>query len=110
MPGRASSCARERSRGRALTGLTAAIAAGEVELDAGADRDRSRAQLLARPGIGPWTADYLVMRALGDPDVFLSTDLGVRHALGALGRPDPDHPRWAPWRSYATLHLWSMLT
>ena len=77
-----------RSCGRALTGLAAAVAADEVDLDPGADRARSRAQLLARPGIGPWTADYLVMRALGDPDVFLSTDLGVRHALAAW----PDGP------------------
>ena len=77
-----------RARGRALIGLAAAIAAGEVELDPGADRDRSRAPAAAPdPGIGPWTADYLAMRALGDPDVFLATDLGVRHALAALGRP-----------------------
>ena len=99
-----------RSRGRALTGLAAAIAAGEVELDPAPTATGPVRSCWPDPGIGPWTADYLVMRALGDPDVFLSTDLGVRHALAALGRPDPDHPRWAPWRSYATLHLWSTLT
>ena len=63
-------------------------------LDRGADRDEARASLLALPGIGPWTADYISMRALGDPDVFLPTDIGVRNALTALGRP-PDDARHA---------------
>jgi AraC family transcriptional regulator of adaptative response / DNA-3-methyladenine glycosylase II len=68
--------------------------------------------LLALPGIGPWTAGYVAMRALGDPDVFLVEDLGVRHALRRLGAADdPSAARalaeaWAPWRSYATQHLW----
>jgi AraC family transcriptional regulator of adaptative response / DNA-3-methyladenine glycosylase II len=104
-----------RSRGRALARLAAAIDSGEVDLDTGADRDRARAGLLAVEGIGPWTADYVAMRALGDPDVFLAGDLGARHALGALGLPADVRAaaahasRWAPWRSYATLHLWSSL-
>jgi AraC family transcriptional regulator of adaptative response / DNA-3-methyladenine glycosylase II len=104
-----------RARGRAVASLAAAIASGEIDLDPGADRDRARAHLLAQPGIGPWTADYLTMRALGDPDVFLAHDLGVRHALDALGRPGDARTaaahadRWAPWRSYATLHLWASL-
>ena len=64
-----------------------------------------RAALLALPGIGPWTADYVAMRALGHPDVFLPTDIGVRNALAGLGH-DPaaviaDSERWRPWRSYA---------
>jgi AraC family transcriptional regulator of adaptative response / DNA-3-methyladenine glycosylase II len=67
---------------------------------------------MALPGIGPWTAGYVAMRALGDPDVFLAEDLGVRHALRRLGGPDdPRRARalaaaWAPWRSYATQQLW----
>ena len=87
----------------------------EVELETGADRPQARAALLALPGIGPWTADYLTMRALGDPDVFLAGDLGVHHALAALGLPTQRREaaaraaHWAPWRSYATLHLWSSL-
>ncbi len=103
-----------RARGRALTGLCAALAAGEIALDRGADRDDVRHHLLALPGIGPWTADYVALRALGDPDVFLPTDLGIRDALRAAGR---DHTtaaeqaeRWRPWRSYAQLHLWHSLT
>ena len=54
-------------------------------LDAGADRDEVRAGLLDVPGIGPWTADYVLMRGLGDPDVFLPTDLGVKVGLDVVG-------------------------
>ena len=69
--------------------------------------------LLALPGIGPWTADYVAMRALAHPDVFLPTDVGVRTALTRLGA-DPAEAivgsdRWRPWRSYALLHLWQTL-
>ena len=72
-----------------------------------------RARLLALPGIGPWTADYVAMRALGDPDVFLPTDIGVRRALTARG-DDPSLAArqaegWRPWRSYGLMHLWSTL-
>ena len=77
-----------RARGRALVGLAAALAAGDVALDRGADRDDVRRALVELPGIGPWTADYVAMRALGHPDVFLPTDLGVRNALAGLGH-DP---------------------
>ena len=101
-----------RARARALVGLCRALAEGELRLDPGADRAEARRRLLALPGIGPWTAGYVAMRALGDPDVFLVEDLGVRHALSRLG--GPDDPRaaralaaaWAPWRSYASQHLW----
>ncbi len=78
-----------RSRGRALVRLALAVAQGEVVLDRGADRADIRSALLALPGIGPWTADYISMRALGDPDVFLGTDLGARQGLAQLGI-DPD--------------------
>jgi len=96
-----------RSRGRTLVTLAAAVAAGDLTLDPGVDRPAERARLLALPGIGPWTADYIAMRALGDPDVLLDTDLGVRRSAAALGIDLTDHrPEWAPWRSYATHHLW----
>ena len=97
-----------RARGRALVGLATALAEGRVVLDRGADRDDARGALLALPGIGPWTADYVAMRALGHPDVFLPTDLAVRRVLQGLGG-DPDPERWRPWRSYALLHLWNTL-
>ncbi len=100
-----------RARGRALVGLAAAVAEGRVVLDRSADRADVRGALLGLPGIGPWTADYIALRALGDPDVFLPTDLGVRHGLERLGldpREAASHSdRWRPWRSYALLHIWS---
>jgi len=70
-------------------------------LDPTADRDQTRAALLALPGVGPWTVEYVAMRALGDPDAFPGTDLVLaRQAEGA------DPTRWRPWRSYAAMHLW----
>jgi AraC family transcriptional regulator of adaptative response / DNA-3-methyladenine glycosylase II len=104
------------SRGRALTGLATAVAQGDIALDRGADRGEVAAALLALPGIGPWTADYIAMRALGDPDVFMSSDLGVRHAMQHLGLPadpagaDTYAHRWRPWRSYAQMYLWNDLS
>jgi AraC family transcriptional regulator of adaptative response / DNA-3-methyladenine glycosylase II len=102
-----------RARGRALVGLCAALAAGEIPLDHSAERSDVRTRLMALPGIGPWTADYVSMRALGDPDVFLPTDIGVRRALEGLGE-DPARAeelarQWRPWRSYALMHLWATL-
>jgi AraC family transcriptional regulator of adaptative response / DNA-3-methyladenine glycosylase II len=97
-----------RSRGRALVGLAAALADGRVLLDRGPDRHDVRRALLELPGIGPWTADYVAMRALGHPDVFLPTDLAVRRVLADLGG-SPDPATWRPWRSYALMHLWNTL-
>jgi AraC family transcriptional regulator of adaptative response / DNA-3-methyladenine glycosylase II len=105
-----------RARGRALVRLAEAVADGSVVLDRGADRGEVKAALLELPGIGPWTADYIALRSLGDPDVFLATDLGVRQALTRLGvDPDPRAAReraeaWRPWRSYALMHVWSTLS
>ena len=95
--------------------VSGAIATGEVDLGPGARRDAATAGLVALPGIGPWTADYVRMRALGDPDTFLPTDLGVRRALERLGedgRPRAAAARaeaWRPFRSYALQHLWATL-
>jgi AraC family transcriptional regulator, regulatory protein of adaptative response / DNA-3-methyladenine glycosylase II len=102
-----------RSRARALVGLAAALASGAVRLDPGANWDEAEQHLLALPGIGPWTAGYIRMRALSDPDSFLPTDAGVRHGLAALGAAsDPKSAEssaenWRPWRSYALQHLWA---
>jgi AraC family transcriptional regulator of adaptative response / DNA-3-methyladenine glycosylase II len=101
-----------RSRAGALVGLCGAIASGALRLDPAADRGKALATLLALPGIGPWTAGYVAMRALGDHDVFLVEDLGVRHGLGRIGGPTDERDArelaaaWAPWRSYASQYLW----
>ncbi len=100
-----------RARASALVALAAALAGGDLIIDPGADRHDVTAALAALPGIGPWTAAYVRLRALGDPDTFLPTDLGARRALarlGATGAP-PDPERWRPWRSYALHHLWASL-
>jgi AraC family transcriptional regulator of adaptative response / DNA-3-methyladenine glycosylase II len=100
-----------RARGRSLAGVAAAMSGADpLVLDPGADRDEVRGRLLELPGVGPWTADYLRMRAVGDPDVLLDSDLGVRTAAGQLGVDlSGRRPAWAPWRSYATHHLWATL-
>ena len=97
-----------RSRGRTIVELASSVADGRVVLDAGADRRDVAASLMAVPGIGPWTAGYVLMRGLGDPDVFLPTDLGVRAGLACLGIGPERAERWRPWRSYALHHLWSI--
>ena len=103
-----------RTRGAALVTICRALADGDLALDRGPDRDDVRRRLLALPGIGPWTADYIALRALGHPDVFLPTDIGIRRALTALGRAPSAAVElsegWRPWRSYALLHLWQTLT
>lgn len=106
-----------RVRGRALAALATAVAQGALALDRSADREQVRSGLLEIPGVGNWTADYIAMRGLGDPDVFLATDLGVKHAAtrlgvaGGTGTTDiaTASDRWRPWRSYALLHLWTAL-
>jgi AraC family transcriptional regulator, regulatory protein of adaptative response / DNA-3-methyladenine glycosylase II len=104
-----------RARGRTLVAVATAVAAGELVLDRGADRREVRRMLFSLPGVGPWTADYIALRALGDPDVFLPTDLGVRHGLARMGMAPPPsdlsatYESWRPWRSYALMHVWATL-
>ena len=104
-----------RARARAVQALADAIVRGAVDLGAGCDRSAVARALLDLPGIGPWTSSYVAMRALGDPDAFLTTDLGVRRALEQAGRRTAPEAveslahRWRPWRSYAVLHLWRSL-
>jgi AraC family transcriptional regulator of adaptative response / DNA-3-methyladenine glycosylase II len=102
------------NRRRALVALAEALRSGTVTIDPGTDPAELRAALVQLPGIGPWTAEYVAMRALRDPDAFMPSDLGVRRAARALGQPDdPAHlialtEEWRPWRSYAMVHLWAM--
>ncbi len=101
-------------RRRALVALAEAVECGDVVIDPGADPLELRHSLVRLPGIGPWTAEYVAMRALRDPDAFMPTDLGIRRGARAIGLPD-DPARlvahtesWRPWRSYAMAHLWSL--
>jgi len=100
-----------RSRAESLRAAARACADGTLDLAPGADPETAREHLLALPGIGPWTADYVLMRAIAWPDAFPHGDLALRRALAV------DDPRkllarsesWRPWRSYAALHLWTSL-
>lgn len=104
-----------RARRRTLLTLVAGLADGTIALGAGCDWDRARHALLELPGVGPWTAELIAMRGLGDPDAFPAADLGVQLAARRLGLPDQPRAltqrstRWRPWRSYATQHLWTAL-
>lgn len=99
------------ARAAALAALAAALDGG-LDLDPGADRERSRAALAALPGIGPWTVDYVTLRALGDPDVFPAHDLVLRQVLGGVTPAEARRraERWRPWRGYAAQHLWTSRT
>ena len=103
------------ARARALIHACGQLAAGNIVIDAGSDRAQIALQLESLPGIGPWTASYVALRALGDPDVFLPTDIGVRNALRAIGVESTPKAAaqlsesWRPWRSYALHHLWASL-
>ncbi|GAA1945201.1 Ada metal-binding domain-containing protein [Microbacterium deminutum] len=100
------------ARTTALIGVATALADGSLRLGAGDDGTEQRAALLAMPGIGPWTADYVRMRVTGDPDVVLPGDVAVRAGAAAAGIPSDSASltewatRTAPWRSYLTAHLW----
>jgi len=109
-----SAFAMPKARIATIRALAEAINADDVVLDGSVDRDETRAALEAIPGIGPWTANYVAMRALGDPDLFLPSDVAVRRAARSVGLSDKPIPlarhaeRWAPWRSYAVVRLWRM--
>jgi len=97
-----------RQRSRAICSLAQAICTGELDLRPGVDVDKAAERLLAIPGIGDWTVQYILMRAFDYPDAFPAADYGVRSAfpdmkekaLKELSR------NWSPWRSYAVMSLW----
>ncbi|WP_104053415.1 MULTISPECIES: DNA-3-methyladenine glycosylase [unclassified Arthrobacter] len=96
------------ARARTVTALAGAVASG-LEISPEADAGSTRSALLALPGVGPWTADYLAVRVFGDRDAYPADDLVLKRALGvataraaaALSEP------WRPWRAYALFHLWT---
>lgn len=101
------------TRSATLQGLARAIVGGALDLSPGVDGAVTRAAMLSLPGIGPWTADYVAMRGLGDRDAFLPSDLVVRQVLGDLDGPvsvraaEQQSQPWRPWRAYAVAHLWT---
>jgi AraC family transcriptional regulator of adaptative response / DNA-3-methyladenine glycosylase II len=104
-----------RVRGEALRALARLVMEGRLDLGAGADQAATCATLLEIRGVGPWTASYIGMRALGDRDAWLAGDVGLRNALERLGHPGDgaaalrQADAWRPWRSYAVMHLWASL-
>lgn len=102
-----------RSRRTTLTTLVGALADGSLRLGPDIDWDEARGRLGHLPGFGPWTVEVIAMRALGDPDAFLPTDLGVRRAATGLGLPSTPAAltaraaAWRPWRAYAVQYLWA---
>ena len=103
-------------RRQTIRTMARAVADRTLDLDPGADREEMARRLTALPGIGPWTAAYVAMRGMGDPDTFLPTDLAVRRGAATLGLPDDPNTleayaaRWRPWRSYAVIRLWTANT
>lgn len=103
-----------RSRRTTLTTLVGALADGSLRLGTDTDWTKARAELTTLPGFGPWTVEVIAMRALGDPDAFLPTDLGIRRAAAELGLPSTPAAltaraaAWRPWRAYAVQYLWTV--
>ncbi len=98
-------------RAKTLHAMAVAIHSGQLRLDYGCDSLEACNQLQNLPGIGPWTAQYIALRALGDPDAFPASDLGLMKAL-RLDKPsdvEKTAVAWQPWRAYAAIHLWQRL-
>ena len=96
------------ARAKCILALARAFESGGLRLDAGANPQAVMEQLVALPGIGPWTANYIAMRALRWPDAFPTKDIVILKNLGGVTAQEADamSQRWRPWRSYAVLHIW----
>lgn len=98
------------ARAAAIRALARAVHEGRISFDGVVDSDQFLDRLCEIPGIGKWTAQYVAMRALGEPDAFPSSDLGLLRALD-LNSPRELELRaqaWRPWRAYAAVHLWKI--
>jgi AraC family transcriptional regulator of adaptative response / DNA-3-methyladenine glycosylase II len=95
-------------RARSIIAVAQEVASGRLRLEPGAEPGETIARLVALPGIGPWTAQYVAMRALRWPDAFPSQDIALRNRLGGVSARQAEQlsQPWRPWRSYALLHLW----
>jgi AraC family transcriptional regulator of adaptative response / DNA-3-methyladenine glycosylase II len=98
------------ARARTLLAVAGALRAGALDLRRGADADAARDAMLGLPGVGPWTANLVAMRAIGSPDAFPAGDLGVLKALGVRSAREAEAraEAWRPWRAYAAMHLWRL--
>jgi AraC family transcriptional regulator of adaptative response / DNA-3-methyladenine glycosylase II len=101
------------ARARSIIALARAQGSGHLCLDGGAahhNPDESIKRLAELPGIGPWTANYIAMRAMRWPDAFPKEDIAVRNNLGGVSAKEAEalSQAWRPWRSYAVMHVWSM--
>ena len=97
-------------RARAIVALARAIESGKLRLDPSADVDSTLAALREIPGVGPWTAEYIAMRALAWPDAFPHPDVAALKAMGLAGKRALEAAEaWRPWRGYAVIHLWKSL-
>jgi len=99
------------ARAESLRNLAGVLARGEIDLEPGVDPSATVARLVELPGIGPWTAQYIALRALRWPDAFPSGDLGLLKAarLPSAKALEQAAERWRPWRGYAAMHLWAIL-
>ena len=99
-----------RARAETIRALARAVCMGQINFGSVADTDEFLMRLQEVPGIGNWTAQYVAMRALGEPDAFPSSDLGLMRALrlSSVSELERRAEGWRPWRAYAAMHLWSM--
>jgi AraC family transcriptional regulator of adaptative response / DNA-3-methyladenine glycosylase II len=101
-----------RARGAAIAALARAVAGGDLRLDSSGNLEESLAQLQELPGIGPWTAQLIAMRALGEPDALPAGDLGLRRSFGRAGKlasaaeVEARAEAWRPWRAYGAMLFW----
>jgi AraC family transcriptional regulator of adaptative response / DNA-3-methyladenine glycosylase II len=97
-----------KARAETIRSLACAVVAGRIDFAAVVNLEDFQSRLCELPGIGAWTAQYIAMRALGDPDAFPGGDLGLLRATSFRNERDLARhaQRWRPWRAYAALYLW----
>ena len=100
-----------RARAESITGFARAVVDGRIPLNSTVKSEEMIGRMCELPGIGPWTANYIAMRALRDPDAFPASDLGLLKASGITTprRLSDAAEAWRPWRAYAVMHLWESL-
>ena len=94
-----------------IIAFATACASGDLRLSAAQPPDEVIKKLVSLPGIGPWTAHYIAMRALRWPDAFPKEDIAIRNNLGGMSSKEAEarSQSWRPWRSYAVMHIWKSL-